>query len=103
LDIIDNIQSVFDFTSGMDLKAFAADIKTVYAVDRCFEIIGEATRQLPEEFILQYDDIDWHKMIAFRNVLIHEYFRIERGIEWNIIQNTLPSLKEKIENLLDKI
>ncbi len=83
----------------MDWQQFSTDLKTQYAVDRSFEIIGEATRQLPDDFMQKQDHIEWNKMIAFRNLLIHEYFRVEREIEWNIIQHTLPELKEKIEQL----
>ncbi len=100
LDIILNIRHVLDFTSHIDFATFETDIKTNYAVDRCFEIIGEATRQLPDEFMIQHQNIEWQKMIAFRNVLIHEYFRVERQIQWNIIKQNLPQLLEKLQNLL---
>ncbi len=96
-DIIENINAILLFTEGMDWEQFSEDLKTQYAVDRSFEIIGEATRQLPQEFMQRHDQIEWNKMIAFRNLLIHEYFRVERAIEWNIIQHTLPDLKEKLE------
>jgi uncharacterized protein with HEPN domain len=87
----------------MDFDEFMEDLKTQYAVDRCFEIIGEATRQLPEQFYLDHPEIEWQKMIAFRNILIHEYFRVERKIQWNIIRNILPVLKPKLENLLNSL
>ena len=99
-DILLNLNSILEFTDEMDFDKFMQDLKTQYAVDRSFEIIGEATRQLPEQFILDHPGIEWQKMIAFRNILIHEYFRVERRIQWNIIQNILPMLKPKLENLL---
>ncbi len=99
IDLLDAISNIMEFTDGMDFNAFDKDKKTVAAVERYFEIIGEASRQLPESFILDHTDIEWHKMISFRNVLIGEYFRIERQIEWNIIKNTLPRLKQKLEML----
>ena len=102
-EMIQNIEAVLDFTKGMNKEQFLADLKTQYAVDRCFEIIGESARQIPDDFQLKHSEIEWHKMIAFRNILIHEYFRVERDIEWNIIQNTLPALKTSIENLLKNI
>lgn len=79
-DIIDNINSLLDFTEGQDFSTFSKDLKTQYAADRCFEIIGEATRNLSNEFILDHASIEWQKMAAFRNVLIHEYFRVDRRI-----------------------
>jgi len=102
-DILLNLNSILEFTDAMDFDKFMKDLKTQYAVDRSFEIIGEATRQLPEQFILDHPEIEWQKMIAFRNILIHEYFRVERKIQWNIIQNILPTLKPKLENLLKDI
>ena len=98
-DILENINAILEFTEGMNWEQFIDDLKTQYAVDRSFEIIGEATRQLQEELIQKHNQIEWNKMIAFRNLLIHEYFRVERAIEWNIIQHTLPELREKIETL----
>jgi uncharacterized protein with HEPN domain len=98
-DIISNIRMVIDFTNGYSFSSFSKDAKTQYAADRCFEIIGEASRNLSEEFILTNPSIEWHKLIAFRNVLIHEYFRVDRNIQWNIIENTLPGLLENLNSL----
>ena len=98
-DIINNIQIVLDFTTGCSFASFNTDIKTQYAADRCFEIIGEAARNLSEEFMLENPGIEWHKLIAFRNVLIHEYFRVDRNIQWNIITNTLPGLLVQLKKI----
>ena len=96
-DIIINLQIVIDFTKDDDFISFSTDLKTQYAADRCFEIIGEAARNLSEEFILENPDIEWYKLIAFRNVLIHEYFRVDRNIQWNIINQTLPGLLSQLK------
>jgi uncharacterized protein with HEPN domain len=97
-DIILNLEMVLQFSQEHSFQSFTADIKTQYAIDRCFEIIGEAARNLSEEFVLSHGNIEWHKLVAFRNVLIHEYLRVDRNIQWNIIQNTLPSLLTEIKN-----
>jgi uncharacterized protein with HEPN domain len=99
-DVVSNIKSILDFTNEMSYEMFTDDLKTQYAVDRCFEIIGEATRQLPDNFLINHPEIEWQKMIAFRNILIHEYFRVERKIQWNIIKNILPSLRSRLDSLL---
>ncbi len=70
-DILMNIVAILDFTKDIKWEGFIIDLKTQYGVDRSFEIIGEATRQLSEKFIRENPDIEWHKMIAFRNLLIH--------------------------------
>jgi uncharacterized protein with HEPN domain len=98
-DIINNIEIVIEFTNGFTFPSFNADIKTQYAADRCFEIIGEAARSLSDDFINNNAGIEWHKLIAFRNVLIHEYFRVDRNIQWNIITNTLPNLLSKLKEI----
>ena len=90
---------MLNFTKGYSFNAFNTDIKTQYAADRCFEIIGEAARNISEEFVLENPGIEWHKLIAFRNVLIHEYFRVDRNIQWNIITNTLPGLLTRLEEI----
>lgn len=98
-DIINNIEIVITFTKDFSFSSFNDDIKTQYAADRCFEIIGEAARNLSDEFVINNPDIEWHKLIAFRNVLIHEYFRVDRNIQWNIISNTLPDLLAKLKKI----
>ena len=99
IDILDAISNILEFTEEMNFEMFENDKKTVAAVERYFEIIGEATRQLPDSFMIKHSQVEWHKMIAFRNVLIHEYFRVEKRIEWNIIKNTLPHLKREIASI----
>jgi uncharacterized protein with HEPN domain len=98
-DIVLNLEMVLQFSQEHSFQSFLADIKTQYAIDRCFEIIGEAARNLSKEFVLQHINVEWHKLVAFRNVLIHEYFRVDRNIQWNIIQNTLPTLLNEIKNI----
>ncbi len=84
-DILDNIKFLLQITSGLTKEEFFANRIISFATDRGFEIIGEAVRQLPDQFIQLHDEVEWNKMISFRNLLIHEYFRVERSIQWNII------------------
>lgn len=98
-DIINNIEIVIVFTNDFTFTSFNADIKTQYAADRCFEIVGEAARNLSDEFVVNNPSIEWHKLISFRNVLIHEYFRVDRNIQWNIIRNTLPGLLAALKEI----
>ena len=72
-DIIDNIDAIRMFTSGMSLDKFSDDLKTIYAVTRAREIISEASRRLPEDFKGRYGDIDWTAVAAAGNVYRHEY------------------------------
>jgi len=99
-DILQQIQFILEITKGISKDEFFTNQLIAYAADRAFEIIGEATKQLPQSFLQLHQNIEWNKMISFRNLLIHEYFRVERNIQWNIIQNILPDLKIKLEKIM---
>jgi len=73
------------------------------AVIRKFEIIGEASKHIPEEIKQKYLDIPWREMAGFRDKLIHFYFGIKHELVWNTIKMELPELKEKIERMLDEL
>jgi uncharacterized protein with HEPN domain len=64
------------------------------------EIIGEACRSLPQDFREQHPDVPWPDIIGMRNVLVHEYFGIDRGAVWTVVERDLPILKQKIKALL---
>ena len=83
----------------MNFIQFTVDEKTVDAVARNFEIIGEAANRLPDDFKAQYSDIDWNRIRGFRNRIVHDYFGIDYSIVWNIIENYLPELEVEIRKL----
>ncbi len=99
-DILEAIARVREYTAQMSEEAFASDHKTQDAVIRNLEIIGEAARNLPEDIRASADHIEWHKIIAFRNVLIHEYFGINVKILWDVITNKLDDLETTCRGLL---
>ncbi|MBT9165265.1 MAG: hypothetical protein DDT22_01312 [candidate division WS2 bacterium] len=73
------------------------------AVLRNLEVIGEASRKIPEEIKEQYPHIPWKRMISLRNITIHEYFGIDPNIIWVIITQNLPGLKTDIEILFQNL
>lgn len=81
-DILESARNILDYTKGLDFEAFIADRKTVDAVIRSFEIIGEAAGRLPEQFKNDYPAIDWHRIRGFRNWIVHDYFGIDYSIVW---------------------
>ena len=99
-DILEAIARVREYTAQMSEETFASDHKTQDAVIRNLEIIGEAARNLPEDIRDSADHIEWHKIIAFRNVLIHEYFGINVKILWDVITNKLDDLETTCRGLL---
>ena len=89
LDILDAGQAIQDYVKGYDYDAFAADRKTIDAVVRCFEVIGEAVKHLPEEWKAEHVAIPWHAIGAFRNILAHAYFNVDASIVWTTLQRDL--------------
>jgi len=98
-DIIESGQKILAYTSGLSYEQFVEDDKTVDAVVRNFEIIGEAANLLPEEFRDAQPDIDWHRIRGFRNRIIHHYFGIDYAIVWQIKESFLPELITKLQSL----
>lgn len=70
---------------------------------RSLEIIGEATKKLPQDFKSEHSHVEWKKMAGTRDVLIHDYFGVDWEIVWNVITTKLPQLKEDIENILKEL
>lgn len=73
------------------------------ATIRNLEIIGEATRKIPDEFHKKFPQIEWRKIIGLRNILIHEYFGINKKIIWDIVKNKLPQFQSEVQKLLKKL
>lgn len=98
-DILAAIRKIERYTSGMDKALFLNDDKTVDAVVRNMEVIGEAARQLPEDFIAQYPEVPWRQIAGLRNRIVHEYFGLDLEIIWQVIRHDLPQLQARLENL----
>jgi len=102
IDILDSIKNIEEYIKGMDFEEFEKDQKTIDAVVRNFEIIGEASRNMPEDIKLKRKDIPWSKMIGMRNILAHEYFSADLEIIWETIQEDLLHIKLLIDDVLKK-
>jgi uncharacterized protein with HEPN domain len=98
-DITESGNKILAYTQNLTFDQFIADSKTVDAVIRNFEIIGEAAARLPEEFKDKYPDIDWHRIRGFRNRIVHDYFGIDYTIVWQIKEAFLPELLSKLKNI----
>jgi uncharacterized protein with HEPN domain len=95
-DIILAIQKIRRYTSQMDHDAFLRDELVVDGVARNLEIIGEAARQLPEDFRRAHKHIPWTQIAGLRNRIVHDYFGLDLEIIWQIIQHDLPELEKQI-------
>ena len=98
-DILTCARNIKDFTDGMSLDDFLDDPRTVRAIAFEFTTIGEAARVMPLEIQESYPDVPWGKMQGIRNVLVHEYFRLDEEILWKAVQEDSPSLIRALEKL----
>ncbi|MBN9483395.1 MAG: hypothetical protein BGO70_13010 [Bacteroidetes bacterium 43-93] len=99
-DILTAAQKILAYTANISYEDFIADDKTIDAVVRNFEIIGEAANRISEDYKLLHPEIEWRRMIGLRNRIIHEYFGVDYEIVWQIIQENIPELRERIEETL---
>lgn len=93
---------IAEYIHGYDIERFKKDQKTVDAVIRNFEIIGEASKKLDEAIKIKYPDVPWEEMYYLRNRVSHEYFGIDYEIIWDIIVNYLPENKAQIDLIIEK-
>lgn len=103
LDILSSIQELGEFTEGIDLEEFVKDKKTVNAVIRSLEVMGEAAKKIPSEIRDKYPSIPWKYMASMRDKLIHEYHGIDLEIVWEVIKKEIPPLQSKFEKILKEI
>jgi uncharacterized protein with HEPN domain len=99
-DILEAIQWIRTYTTGLTYESFQDDRKTVDAVVRNLEIIGEAVKQIPERVRDQHSDIDWKKIAGLRDILIHNYFGVDLELIWDVRQNKLDPLEKRVHQML---
>ncbi|OYR54007.1 HepT-like ribonuclease domain-containing protein [Halorubrum halodurans] len=98
-DILDAVEKILRFTNGMDYEAFVEDEKTVDAVLRNFEVIGEAAKNVPDDIRHEYSTVPWSEMAGMRDKLIHGYATVELWIVWTTIEEELPTLETQVESV----
>ena len=102
-DILESSRKITAYTKGMTFEQFSVDEKTIDAVIRNFEIIGEAANKLPEEFRDEWPVIEWQRVRGFRNRIVHDYAGIDLTIVWQIKETYLPEMTAQIENISGKL
>ena len=102
-DIKEAIERINNYTSQMSYDTFQLDSKTQDAVVRNIEIIGEATKNLSNDFKKKRKDIDWKNIAGMRDKIIHFYFGVKWDIVWSVIRDKIPKFKSQIENILKEM
>lgn len=97
--ILHSIDSIENYLQGVSKEEFLASEEKQDLVSRRLEIIGEAVKQLPEEFKQKHEDIPWRDIGDMRNILIHVYFDVDYAIVWRTATELVPQLKKQIEKL----
>lgn len=100
IDIIEGCNRIAEYTAGMDASAFRADQRTLDAVVRNLQIIGEAVKHLPEDVRIGAPSIEWRKIAGLRDILVHAYFGIDDEIIWDVVRTKLPELAKAVKELL---
>ncbi|NVO11989.1 MAG: DUF86 domain-containing protein [Bacteroidales bacterium] len=98
-DILTSMNRIAEYIDGYDFETFRRDYKTVDAVIRNFEVLGEASKNIPLEIKQKYPHIPWNEMYLLRNKVSHEYFGVDYEIIWDVASNYLPENRTQIEEI----
>ena len=101
-DMLQSAKKIKQYTKDLDYESFLMDDKTIDAVVRNFEIIGEAANRITPDFRVNYPEIEWKRIRGFRNRIVHDYFGIDYEIVWNIVETYLDELIELLDTIIDK-
>jgi len=99
-DILDAVNDIESFVESMTYEEFIKDRKTLNAVVRSFEIIGEASKNIPEAMKAKYKELPWKQMTGMRDKLIHAYFGVDVETLWKAVKDDIPPLKKAIQKML---
>jgi uncharacterized protein with HEPN domain len=102
-DILDSINDIENFVRGMGFEEFKRDRKTINAVVRSIEVIGEASKKIPRSLKAKYRGVPWREMAGIRDKLIHEYFGVDVEILWKTAKDDIPPLKQVIQNMMKSL
>ena len=101
-DILDAMEKTQEFIKNLTYEQFAEDDKTVFAVVRALEIIGEATKKVADSIRKEYPDVPWQDMAGMRDILIHAYFGVDIRTVWLTVTEKIPHVKPLIQQILER-
>jgi len=97
--ILESIDLIEDYSAGKTLDEFVESRQLQDAIIRRIEIIGEAVKNLPEDFKRNHPEISWQKIAGMRDVLIHQYFGVDLALTWDVIQSDIPDLQRNLSRI----
>ncbi len=101
-DMLQSAQKIKRYTENINFDSFISDDKTIDAVVRNFEIIGEAANRISPDFRENNPEIEWRRIRGFRNRIVHDYFGIDYEIVWSIVESYLDELINWLDTIIDK-
>lgn len=101
--ILDETNYLIDSSKNVEEEEFSRNLTLQKAFTRSLEIIGEAIKNLPVDFIQSHSEIDWKSFAGMRDRLIHHYFGVDYEIVWDVIKNEIPKINKQIKEILKKI
>ena len=102
-DMLQSMEKISTYIGTMDKESFVKDTRTVDAVVRNLEVIGEAASRIPEDFKAVHAEVPWRRVIGLRNRVIHEYFGVDLEIVWSVASLDLPPLKSGIKQIVENL
>ena len=100
-DILDAMEKADTLLEGVDYEQFESDFRINYAVVRALEIVGEATKRLPDDLRQKYSEIPWKGMAGMRDRIIHAYDTVDMEIVWEVVKKDIPIIKPQIQQILE--
>lgn len=99
-DILQSVEKIREFTHDISFDQLMADERTKDAILRNLQVIGEASKNLPEPLIINHPEVDWSGLAGVRDIVTHRYFRVDWHLLWISIREELPALQNQIRTLM---